>query len=276
MRRKAWIVKVHDMIPDPNTLRSPLYERIFWNGCYGVFLNLIGKKADKVWVLTRELKNLLTNKGYSPKSVTVIPHGVDVDVFYPSSLDEIASKRTILYIGSMTPDDGLEHLIKAFFLLNQNESNLLMIGDGPQRSQLIELVRKLNLEGNVTFYRYIRHELMPEFIRKAYVTVGPLRLSPINYYTIPTKILEYFASGKPVVSSPVSKDILIDGLNGLVVKKVTPKNILEKLSILMEDEKLATEMGKNARQLVVKSFRWETAINRIEKEIRDLEPRRSS
>ena len=282
---KPWIVKVHDMIPYP-ALPSVISKKGFINSCYGmslrmcygIFLKDIGKRSDKVLVLTRELQSLLLENEFSPDKIAAIPHGVDTKIFSPPiSNGNSTNKKTILYIGSMAPEDGLTSLVKAFALLNQEkELNLTLIGDGPERLQLMELVKKLNLEQKVTFYRHIPHELIAEFIKSAYITVGPLCLSPINYYTIPTKILEYFACGKPVVSSPVSKDILTDEFTGFVVNKVTPENISEKLSVLIEDEKLATEIGKKARRLVVEKFDWERVIDNIEKEIGDLEPHRFS
>jgi glycosyltransferase involved in cell wall biosynthesis len=128
----------------------------------------------------------------------------------------------------------------------------------------------------VLFHTYVPHKLIPEFIRESYIGIGPLRLSPVNYYTIPTKILEYFACGKPVVSSPLSRDILTDESTGFVVKDVSPRNIAEKLSILIEDEKLTYHMGKNARQLAVERFDWKRIIDQIEKEIRTFESHRPS
>jgi len=280
---KPWIVKVHDMIPDP-ALSSGISKIGFVNSCceisaracYGIFVKALGKRSDKVLVLTRELKNLLLKHGFPPEKVAAIPHGVDTKLFSPSIPNSSsANKKTILYIGSMEPEDGLTSLVKAFALLNQEkELRLMLIGDGHMRSQIIELVKNLDLEQKVTFHRYIPHELIPEFIKGAYITVGPLCLSPINYYTIPTKILEYFACGKPVVSSPVSKDILMDESTCLVVREVTPESIAEKFSVLIEDERLAAEMGRNARRMIVERFDWERVIDRIEKEIGDLESHR--
>ncbi len=173
------------------------------------------------------------------------------------------------------PEDGLSCLVKAFSLLeDQKELNLTLIGDGPERVKLIELVKKLNLEQKVIFYRHVPYQSIPQFVRESYLGVGPLRLSSINYYTIPTKILEYFACGKPVVSSPVSRDILADESTGFVVKEVSPRNIAEKLSIMIEDEKLTHSMGKKARDLVVERFDWEKIIDQIDKEIRTLGPHR--
>lgn len=281
IRGKPWLIKVHDMIPDPN-LPTPISEsafvnscyRVFLNACYGVFLKKIGKKADKVLVLTSELRSLLLENGYLPNKVAVVPNGIDTKIFSPSN-SKSNSIKTILYVGSMMPEDGLSSLVKAFALLNQEKDlNLTLIGDGPERVQLIELVKKLDLKQHVTFYRYVPHRLIPTFIKDAYITVGPFCKSPINNFTVPTKVLEYFACEKPVVSSPLSKDILMNGSTGFVVKEITPKRIAEKFSILIEDEKLVDKIGKNARQLVVQRFDWERVIDRIEKEIRDLEPPR--
>jgi len=243
-----------------------------------LFLRDVGKKADKLLVLTRELQNLLQAYGYPPDKIVVSPNGVDTKLFSPpASKRGCSDKKTLLYIGSMMPQYGLSNLIKAFSLLNQEKQlSLTLIGDGSERLKLIELAKKLDLEQKVIFYRHIPYKLIPQFIRESYIGIGPLRLSPINNYTIPTKIIEYFACGKPVVSSPVSKDILIDKSTGFVVKDVSPRNIAEKLSFMIEDEKLTHDMGKKARQLVVERFDWEKIIDQIEKEIRTLEPHRIS
>ena len=271
LQGKPWIVKVHDIIPDPSISNS-LFERIFINSCYGVFIKNIGKKADKILVLTKEIKTLLTENGHLPSKVAVIPNGVDTKIFCPAIYKENSnSKKSILYIGSMMPEDGVDHLIRAFSLLEKEyQLNLVLVGDGPERLHLFELVKKLNLEKKVAFYRNVPHDLIPEFIRRAYITVGPLRFSPINAYTIPTKILEYFACGKPVVTSPVSKDILRDESTGLVVKDNTPEKIAEKFSVLVEDEELATKLGRNARQLVEQRFDWTRIIDQLEKEIEEV------
>ena len=222
--------------------------------------------------LTNELRTLLLENGFFPDKVAVIPNGVDTKIFSPPmSKGDFTGQNTILYIGSMMPEDGLSSLVKAFALLNQRkESNLILIGNGPERLQLMKLVKKLNLEQKVIFYKYIPHELIPQFIKRACICVGPLSLSPINYYTIPTKILEYFACGKPVISSPVSKDVFMNGGTSFFLKDVSPENIAEKLLVLMEDEKLTIEMGRNARQLVEQRFDWSRIIDLLEKEMEEV------
>lgn len=264
-----WVVRVHDMIPD-QSISYPLLERMFISSCYGAFIRSIGKRADRLLVLTEELRSLLIRNGHLSTRIAVMPNGVDTGTFCPAaSNDDSSSERLILYTGSLMAEDGVDRLIRAFSLLDL-QSQLAIIGDGPERLRLVELAARLGLNEKVAFYRYVPHNLVPKFIRGAYLTVGPLRFSPINAFTIPTKILEYFACGKPVVSSPVSKDILIDGFNGYVIEDSTPKRIAEKLSVLMEDEGLVARLGKNARQLVEQRFDWMKIIDSLEKEIEEV------
>lgn len=271
LKRMAWIVKVHDMVLDPS-LPSPVSLRIFNYSWHRAFFNGIAKKSNKILVSTNELQSLLKKNGYSSDKIAVIPNGVDTKLFFPpTSKAKYDFNKTILYTGSITPADGLDHLIKAFALLkHRSELKLVLIGDGSMRHGLMELTKKLGLERKVVFYRYIRHESIPEFVRSSYVTVGRLIPSPVNFYTIPTKMLEYFACGKTVISSAVSKDVLVDGRTGLIVRTPTPENIAEMLSILIEDEKLTSRLGENARQLVVERFDWEKIVDLIEREGQDV------
>lgn len=270
LRKKSWVIKVQDLMLDPS-LPTPVLEKMFTLLYYSAFLRVLGKKADKILVLTSRLRRLLEDQGYTPKSIAVMPHGVDTKLFSPSTSEaQLESGKAILYIGSMRPQYGLDSLIRAFALLKPDTSlKLILIGHGSERSRLIELTRKLGLEKNVDFRSYVPHEALPEVIRKAYVAVGPLRPSLANYYTIPTKALEYFACGKTMVSTEVSEEVLIDGYTGLVLKKTTPESIAQKLSSLIEDKKLTTRMGKNARQLVVEKFDWEKIIDNLEKELKE-------
>lgn len=271
LKKKPWIVKVQDLMLDPS-LPTPLLEKMFTQLYYRNFIKSLGKKADRILVLTSRLKRLLEGQGYPPESIVVMPHGVDTKLFSPTiSRTETEAEKTILYIGAMKPQYGLDRLIRAFSLLKPASTlRLTLIGQGSDQTRLMELTRKLGLEKNVEFKSYVPHESLPKVIQKAYVTVGPLRPSAANYYTIPTKNLEYFACGKTIVSTEVSEDILIDGQTGLVLRTTTPESIAQKLSNLIEDEKLTKSLGKNARQLVEEKFDWEKVIDNFEKVLEEV------
>lgn len=271
-KKKPWIVKVQDIVLDPS-IPTPLIEKIFTHSCYNLFLNFLGKNADRLLVTTNELREFLKEKGYSSEKTLVMPHGVDTKLFSPPrQKQETDFKKSFLYVGAMRPQYGLEKLIKASAVLRRTkEFELILIGDGSERPYLMELTRKLKLQSRVVFHKYIPHKLLPKFIRHAYATLGPLRACLPNYYTIPTKILEYFACGKATLSTKVSEDILKDGRTGIVLKSTSVKSITDALVMLMEDEKLTMMLGKNALKLVLEKFDWENIIDQFEKEMISIE-----
>ena len=271
-KKKPWIVKVQDIVLDPS-IPTPFIEKIFTYSCYNLFLNFLGKNADRLLVTTNELREFLKEKGYSSEKALVMPHGVDTRLFSPPrQKQETDFNKSFLYVGAMRPQYGLEKLIKASTVFRHDkEFELVMIGDGSERPYLMELTRKLKLQSKVVFYNYVPHKLLPKFIRHAYATLGPLRACLPNYYTLPTKILEYFACGKTTLSTRVSEDILQDGRTGIVLKSTTVKSITDALVMLMEDEKLIMTLGKNAFRLVSEKFDWKKIIDQFEKEIISVE-----
>ena len=272
LEKKPWVVKVQDLMLDPS-LPASLFEKMFISLYYHrAFLGFLGKKADKILVLTGRLKRLLEGLSFDSKRLTIMRHGVDTRLFSPSDSESKSELvKEILYIGSMRAQYGLDSLVKAFGLLRSTESlKLILIGQGPDRNRLMELAKNLRLEKNVEFHNYVPHDALPKVIQKAYVTVGPLRPSLANYYTIPTKALEYFACGKPMVSTEVCEDVLVDGYTGLLLETSTPEDIAEKLSSLIEDEKLTASIGRNARRLVMEKFDWEKIIDNLETELQGV------
>ena len=269
LRGKPWLVKVQDLVLDP-LIPSPLIEEIFTHACYRIFLEVLGKSADKMLVTTNELRSFLKEQGYDLDKSVVFPHGVDTKLFSPANHEQkYVSKKTFLYIGTMRPQYGLEYLIKALASLRRlRELELVLIGDGPERPYLMELTKKLDLGSKVTFHKFVSHDAIPDFIRNSYATLGPLRACLPNYYTIPTKILEYFACGKTTISTRVSEDILVNRRTGIVLKSTSVKDIVDSLLMLVEDEKLTASLGKNARQLIESNYTWEKTIDILEKEIK--------
>ena len=71
------------------------------------------------------------------------------------------------------------------------------------------------------------------------------------------KVFEYMAMGKAVVAEDTvaAREILIDGVNALLYKD--EKDLLEKIILLAKDRNLREELGRNARELVMKEHTWE-------------------
>ena len=64
---------------------------------------------------------------------------------------------------------------------------------------------------------------------------------------------------KPVVATNVggNSEMMVDGKTGFLVEKGDPNQLVDKLSLLIEDEKLAKKMGDCGRKFVEETFNWE-------------------
>jgi len=267
-----FIIKSLDIIPAfTNILRT-----IYGLPISRLNISRLGKIADKFLVVSSELKDfLIKNEFYDPNKIGVSPNGVDTMKFSPNAkkIDLLKKKfsceKIILYLGSMQPDDHLTLLIEAIpaIIREFRYLKVILIGGGTELSKLKRLTIKKGVKNNVVFLKKMPHKYMPQIIAEADICIGPLRPSYDNFYAIPMKILEYMACGKPVISAKLSKDILVDDITGLVLKKYTPKELTNKIEMILTDDGLARKLGKKARELVVMKFDWNKIVSRLEKDL---------
>jgi phosphatidylinositol alpha-mannosyltransferase len=109
--------------------------------------------------------------------ITIIPNGIDLTRFKVATAPrpEPKSKRkTILYIGRLERRKGLRYLLKAYDILTngQDDVQLLVAGDGPDRQKMEELVSTMMLP-NVTFLGYVSDEVKLELLQSADLFCSP-------------------------------------------------------------------------------------------------------
>ena len=112
----------------------------------------------------------------------------------------IRDKNTILYCGRFSYEKGLPYLMEAARLLVKRQINfrLVLVGDGPERPKIFELVQKYGLTDRVSFEGEVQHENIPSIMARA----GLLCLPSIREGW-PNVVMESLACGCPVVASNV-------------------------------------------------------------------------
>ena len=149
-------------------------------------------------------------------------------------------------------------LLHALSIVVQKEQDvvLLFIGGGSGLSKLRDLVKQLKLNNHVIFAGWIPHHYLPAIIRLSAISIGQLLPTRDNKGAIPKKVLEALACGVPVIAlkDTVSKDLLIDGYNGLVISKPSAEILAEKIIYLLTDQTLRKTLGDNARGHVLTFF----------------------
>jgi D-inositol-3-phosphate glycosyltransferase len=181
-----------------------------------------------------ERDNLINYYGTPPGKISVIPGGVNVDLFHPGNQGKARAELNIdtdgfilLYVGRFASLKKIDHLIKAIHLLEDRyEIKLILIGgDGkndPKQKRLMELAVKLNIEKQVHFIGRVEHHNLP-----AYYNAADLFVLPSVYESFGLVCLEALACGTPVVASHVGvmASVLDNAENGITLNDTTPQNL---------------------------------------------------
>lgn len=206
---------------------------------------------------------------YSFKTRT-IPGGVNISDFENrddemlKQIDKkynLTGKKVVLFTGRLTVHKGVEYLIKAARKIN---GEVIILGDGPERKYLEELIKKYNLK-NTKILGYMPPKQgmkYREFYRRADVYVAPsVWDEPLGLV-----ILEAMAAGTPVIVTRKGgiTSIVKDGYNGFLVRARNSEEIAEKVNMLLENEALRHKMAQKARQTIEEKFTWEEVATKFE------------
>ena len=164
--------------------------------------------VDRVIAVSQALKDTMVRLGIPQERVSVIPNGVDPGKFAPMSKQEardalhLSKHRLILSVGNLTENKGMDLLIKALHILVyqrwRSDLRLAIVGDGPCRHVLVDLVVSLNLHDYVILVGSVPHHELNRWYSAADVfCLASAREG------LPNVVLEALACGTPVVATPV-------------------------------------------------------------------------
>ncbi len=108
----------------------------------------------------------------APNRLFPIAIGVDTDLFSPQPNDcrlELAGEKRLLHVASLVPVKDQVTLLRSMAQLVKQDptAHLHLVGDGPRRTFLAQLVVTLKLTGNVTFHGQVPHDHLPAYYRLA-------------------------------------------------------------------------------------------------------------
>lgn len=227
------------------------------------------KRAEKIICVSENTKVLLLR--YFPKinknNIDVIYHGADSFYLEHSSSApdifqkfEIKKDKYILYVGVRRPHKNLSFLISAFSYIKQklNDYKLVIAGNNkPYSSKEIELVNKLSLENDVIFTGFVEDLILKNLYKHAACLVSP---SISEGFNIP--ILEAMVNHIPVLVSNLNVHKEIAGHAAIYFDPTDLNDLVLKLSNLLTDFKIKSELNKKAK-LQVRKFSWETSANKM-------------
>ena len=213
--------------------------------------------------------NYLASLGVPRAKITVIPNGIDPQLFstVPGQAANVnLQPPTILYLGTLADWQGLETLINAMpLVLAQRAVRLRLVGPGrkPQGKNLQKRVRKLGLAEHVSIEPPVSHTQAAALIAQSAVCVAPLGYNDrnVNQGCCPLKILEYMACGRPIVAAnlPVARELVCAGTEALLFSPDDPADLARQILTVLNDPALAARLGTNAANRAHRQFTWQAA-----------------
>ena len=194
------------------------------------------------------------------KKIIVIPNGINLCKYQYEKSD----KNQIIFVGRLIFYKNLQVVINAFSKVIKEipSAKLIIVGDGPSKSDLIKQTKSLKLENNVFFKGRVTTETKVQLIKESKILVNPSLIEGFGIV-----VLEGFACGKPILvsdSKPLS-DLVNDGIDGYVLTSNNPDAWAEKIIYLMNNDKQAQQMGLTGRKKVEGNYSITHVTNEISK-----------
>lgn len=215
-----------------------------------------------------------TNESYRAKAVAVAPtyasktfvvrNGPDTRRFHRREpRPELKRGRRYLaaYIGVMAVQDGVEYIIRAIDELVHGRSFtdliVYLIGDGDDQPRLKKLVSDLKLDDYVVFTGRIPDEPALEILSTADVFLSPDPQSPLNDVSTMTKVMEYMALGRPIVSFDLKEARYSAGGSALFVHNNDATAFADGIIQILEDPEGSARMGDVGIARVESELSWQ-------------------
>ena len=210
-------------------------------------LSAFYNSSTKVLSPSKCYKDVLVENGVKEELIEVFQRGVDLQKFNPKYRNPDFFKRfdpsyngekVVLYVGRVSKEKEIDVFIEvANRLKDRKDMKFIIVGDGPYRKEAEQKAE------NVIFTGYLEKEELST----AYASAD-IFLFPSTTETFGNVILEAYASGLPVLVSDrgASKENVIHGVTGFVVKNNRVERYIDIITTLLDDEKFYNNLKANA------------------------------
>ena len=230
---------------------------------------LIFKKADIIQTISRFLASFARRMG-ATRPIVIIPNGVALEQFtrqysdgdlisLAESLGARHETRYLVTTSRLVPKNAVDILIMALKYVPEN-IELIVVGDGPDKKMLLGLTESEEVAKRVHF---VGHKDISEVPR--YLAVSDIFIRPSRSEGMGSSFIEAMAAGVPVITTGVGgiADFLKDGETGVLCKVNDPKDLAEKIQMLLENDAVRLHIIATARSYVILRYDWSTIVKQM-------------
>lgn len=273
-------LKKAKLVYDSHELYADSNKRGFGVYLYCFLEKVLIKKADVVITVNNYISKILETRYELNDSPVVVMNcpllkltrvaNSCSDNNMHHSIHDIANKnnsKIILYQGVIQEGSGgmgLTELIESMKYLDK-EHYLLMVGDGPLKKELEEMSMELGLGQRIYFTGMVSLKQLLEYTKLA--DVGVILIKKISlsyYYAAPNKFFEYIHANVPILAPnyPFFKDVIEKYDIGILLDKIEPEEIADKIKLFFKDMDRYREMKENTK-IAEKELNWENEEKKL-------------
>ncbi|MBI2867361.1 MAG: glycosyltransferase family 4 protein [Chloroflexi bacterium] len=218
------------------------------------------EEADYIIVQSTFAHQSFVARGVPPAKLLKIPLGIDLSLFHTAEKRDSAFR--VVYVGAITIQKGVLHLLEGFRKAGLPNSELLLVGGlHPEVKPFLA-----RWEGQFRLVGQVPHRTLTEWYTQASVFVLPSIQDGFAQV-----VLEAMACGLPAIASANScgPDVIREGIDGYVVPPGDSDAIAEKLTLLYQRQDRLAEMRQAARQRA-EEFSWERYGERAVRTFHDI------
>jgi glycosyltransferase involved in cell wall biosynthesis len=222
------------------------------------------KAAEHIITLGEGYKKKLLEKNVPEGKITVIPNGIDPEIFQPAQPSRqiiqkynLEGKFVCSYIGTLGMASGLEVVIEsAGELQKQNDKSIvfLLVGDGAEKESLQQKAVEKNID-NITFTGRVDKELIPDYLSVTNACLIHLKKTELFKTVLPSKIFEACAMSKPIILGieGFAAELVKKANAGVCIEPENPKQLLDAVKKLSQNPDLCRSLGANGREFVIRN-----------------------
>jgi alpha-1,3-mannosyltransferase len=249
--RKRMILSTHGGIFHTN--KSSIVKKFYFQ----LWCRQEMKSFDKIIAISRNDERLFSRIS---KNLIFIPDGINFEKY--SHIKRRPEKNTLLFIGRLSPNKRIDHLIELVGLLKSNIAGIRLYVAGSEwkgeRKRLENLADRKGLSKNVIFMGEVSEEEKFSLLSKAEFFV-----SASEYEGFGISVVEAMAAGLPVIASDIEsfRNIITNGENGFLADYSNPETVKSLLLGIKNSD--ISKISKNARE-EAKKYGWKTLVKKIE------------
>jgi len=206
-------------------------------------------------------QNVASRLNIHPDKIRVITNGIGIELFEPiQGKKNQDNKNTIIYLGRLDDQKGVDILISAMAYLNKKRPvNAIIVGTGWKEKEFKTLALSLGVLDKIDFAGRVPHEKILNYIKRADLAVFPSRRD-----NCPLAILEMMAAGVPVIATSVGgiPELIHNGWNGVLVEQEDPQKLSEAIVDLLDNADKREYLSNNAKKHVSDNFTWDAIASK--------------